>query len=255
MKPLETRGVTKRFGSLVAVDNVSIAVEEGSITMIIGPNGAGKTTFFNLVSGVLYPDSGRIYLYGVDVTYKPLHARTSMGLGRSFQSISLFPFLTVLESVVLALAFRDFGRIKPGMLVKPFTSYGEYVEEALSLIETIGLKGREHYPISRLNQADQRKLDLALAIASKPRLLLLDEPTAGLALEEIPAVTKLIGRLRDELKLTILMVEHKIDVVRELAEWVIVMNEGRVIAEGTPEEISRNEEVNRVYLGEGAGLG
>lgn len=251
MKLLETRGVTKRFGSLVAVNNVSVSVEEGSITVIIGPNGAGKTTLFNLISGILYPDSGRIYLYGKDVTYRPLHVRTRMGLGRSFQDIRLFPYLTVLESMVLAIAFRDFGRVRPGMLVKPLRSYKEHIEEALSLIEAVGLKGKEHYPAYRLNQADQRKLDIALAIASKPRLLLLDEPTAGLALEEIPSITKLIGRLRDELNLTILMVEHKMDVVRDLAEWIIVMNEGRVIAEGTPEEIARNEEVNRIYLGEG----
>lgn len=251
MKPLETHGLTKRFGHLVAVDNVSITVDEGSITMIIGPNGAGKTTFFNLVSGVLYPDSGRIFLYGVDVTYKPLHERTRMRLGRSFQNISVFPYLTVLDSLAIALAYRDFGRVRPPLFLKPLLDYREYVKDALLLSESVGLKGKEFYLVSKLNQADQRKLDLALAVASQPRLLLLDEPTAGLAVEEIPSITGLIGKLRDEFNTTILMVEHKIDVARDLADKVIVMNEGRVVAEGSLDEIARNDEVRRVYLGEG----
>ncbi|MEB3757037.1 MAG: ABC transporter ATP-binding protein [Desulfurococcales archaeon] len=251
MNPIETRNLTKRFGALVAVDNVSITVKENIVTVVIGPNGAGKTTLFNLIGGILKPNSGHIFFYGRDITNTPPYYRTKIGISKSFQSISIFPYLTLLESVVLAIAYQEFNKLSLNHAIKPLIDYKEYVDEALSIIETVGLKGNENKLIANFNQADQRKIDIALAIASKPKVLLLDEPTAGLALEDIPMITGLISNLRDKLGFTVLMVEHKMDVVKELADWIIVMSGGRVITEGTPDDISSNEEVMKAYLGEG----
>ncbi|GAY26177.1 ABC transporter ATP-binding protein [Desulfurococcaceae archaeon AG1] len=248
---LETHGLTKRFGGLVAVNNVSISVERGSITAIIGPNGAGKTTLLNMISGMLLPDKGRVIFEGKDITSYPAHKRARMGIGRSFQNISIFPNLSVLDNIKIALLI---GLGEFGASINPLKKLSRYdlLEEAIAIAEAVGLGGKERFIAGSLTQADQRKLDIALAISRKPRLLLLDEPTSGLSVEEIPSILSLIRRLRGNSDpLTIILVEHKIEVVRELADRVIVMKEGSVIAEGPPSSVMNNREVIEAYLGEG----
>ncbi len=250
MKPvLETVELTKRFGGLVAVNSVSIRVDGGSITAIIGPNGAGKTTLLNLISGAVIPDSGRVFFEGRDITRMNSHERARMGIARSFQNISVFPSLTVLNNIKIALLRTRGSRVSMNPL-KRVSQYCELEEEAMAIAETVGLSGKEDLAVGSLTQADQRKLDIALAISQRPRLLLLDEPTSGLSMEEIPVILNLIKSLkREKNSLTIILVEHKIEVVRELAERVIAMKEGRVIAEGPPGSVMSNREVIEAYLG------
>lgn len=249
MKPvLETVGLTKRFGGLVAVNSVSIKIGGGSITAIIGPNGAGKTTLLNLISGAVLPDSGRVFFEGRDITRMSSHERARMGIARSFQNISVFPSLTVLDNIKIALLRPRGSRVSMNPL-KRVNQYRELEEEAMAIAETVGLSGKEDLAVGSLTQADQRKLDIALAISQRPRLLLLDEPTSGLSMEEIPVILNLIKNLRGKNPITVILVEHKIEVVRELAERVIAMKEGRVIAEGPPGSVMNNREVIEAYLG------
>lgn len=250
MKPvLETIELTKRFGGLVAVNSVSIKVNRGSITAIIGPNGAGKTTLLNLISGIVLPDSGRVFFEGKDITRMSPHERARIGIARSFQSINIFPNLTVLDNIRIALLRPRGSRVSMNPL-KRVSQYRELEEEAVAIAEAVGLSGRENLAVRSLTQADQRKLDIALAISQKPKLLLLDEPTSGLSMEEIPIILNLVKKLRrDSDALTIILVEHKIEVVGELAESVIAMKEGRVIAEGPPGGVMINREVIEAYLG------
>ncbi len=244
---LETRNLRKEFDGLVAVDNVSLKVREGQLHAIIGPNGAGKTTLFNLISGVLPPTSGRIFLRGQDITGLPPYEIARKGIGRSFQITNLFPNLTVLESVRLAAQARGHHSL---YFWSHYRRYREYEEKALEIIHKVGLKGREHFLTRALPHGDQRKLEIALLLATEPEILLLDEPTAGMASEEIPSFMKLISSLREEGKHTILLVEHKMEVVMGLSDVITVMHQGRILAEGTPEEIKANEQVQRAYLGE-----
>jgi branched-chain amino acid transport system ATP-binding protein len=244
---LEVQNLRKEFDGLVAVDNVSLKVREGQLHAIIGPNGAGKTTLFNLISGVLTPTSGRIFLRGQDITGLPPYEIARKGIGRSFQITNLFPNLTVLESVRLAAQARS-----PHSLYfwSNYRRYREYEEKALEIIRKVGLRSREHFLTRALPHGDQRKLEIALLLAMEPEILLLDEPTAGMAAEEIPSFMELISSLREEGKHTILLVEHKMEVVMSLSDVITVMHQGRILAEGTPEEIKANEQVQQAYLGE-----
>ncbi len=244
---LETRNLRKEFDGLVAVDNVSLKVREGQLHAIIGPNGAGKTTLFNLISGVFPPTSGRIFLRGEDITGLPPYQIARKGIGRSFQIINLFPNLTVLESVSLAVQARGPHSLH---FWRPYHLYREYEEKAVEIIRKVGLAGREYFLTRVLPHGDQRKLEIALLLAMEPDILLLDEPTAGMASAEVPIIMDLISRLRNEGRHTILLVEHKMDVVMSLSDIITVMHQGRILAEGTPEEIKANEEVQRAYLGE-----
>lgn len=244
---LETRNLRKEFDGLVAVDNVSLRVREGQLHAIIGPNGAGKTTLFNLISGVIPPTAGRVFLRGKDITGLPPHEIARRGIGRSFQITNLFPNLTVLESVRLAVQARGPHSLH---FWSHYRRYREYEEKAIEVIRKVGLSGREYFLTRFLPHGDQRKLEIALLLATEPEILLLDEPTAGMASGEISALMELISRLREEGRHTILLVEHKMDVVMTLSDIITVMHQGRILAEGTPEEIKANEQVQQAYLGE-----
>lgn len=244
---LETRNLRKEFDGLVAVADVSLRVREGELHAIIGPNGAGKTTLFNLISGVLPPTAGKVLLRGEDITGLPPYQIARRGIGRSFQITHLFPNLTVLESVRLAAQAR--GRQSLHFWAH-YRQYRQYEEQARAVIHRVGLAGREAVPTRALPHGDQRKLEIALLLATDPDILLLDEPTAGMASGEIPMLVDLIRRLREEGGHTILLVEHKMDVVMNLSDRITVMHQGRVLAEGTPAEISADERVQRAYLGE-----
>lgn len=244
---LETRNLRKEFDGLVAVADVSLRVREGELHAIIGPNGAGKTTLFNLISGVLPPTAGKVFLRGQDITGLPPHQIARRGIGRSFQITNLFPNLTVLESV--RLAAQAHGRQSLHFWAH-YRRYREYEERALEIIHQVGLTGREYVLARALPHGDQRKLEIALLLATGPDVLLLDEPTAGMASGEIPMLMDLIRRLREEGGRTILLVEHKMDVVMNLSDRITVMHQGYILAEGTPAEISADERVQRAYLGE-----
>jgi len=247
---LETKNLKKHFGGLKAVDGVDFKVNEGGLISIIGPNGAGKTTFFNLISGTLRPTAGKIFFRGRGVTGYPAHRLAQMGLGRSYQITNIFPRLTVLENVRLACQSAGEDNFKFWQHYKKFTSYEE---KAYSILEKVRLKGRELQPTLSLPQGDKRKLEVAIALARDPKLLLLDEPTAGISTEELPELTNLIEDIKSEGAQTIILVEHRMDVVTTISDRITVLNRGLILAEGTPQEIVDNEEVQKAYLGGGGG--
>ena len=245
---IETKNLTINFGGLKAVNDVSISVKKGLFTTIIGPNGAGKTTLFNLISGLLQPTEGLVYFKGTDITGLSPMQRVAMGIGRSFQLTNVFPKLSVHENVRLALQSRE----KIGY--KIFTSYKKFSaleEEASALLEQVLLDDKMYSPASSLNHGEQRKLELAMVLAMKPDILLLDEPTAGMALEEVPAMFELLSKTKKEQKNTVLLIEHKMDLVTKLSDTVIVLVNGSVLTEGTAAEVSENPEVLKAYLGGG----
>ncbi|MGB9786324.1 MAG: ABC transporter ATP-binding protein [Infirmifilum uzonense] len=245
---LRTVDLTKTFGGLIAVDKVNFSVKHGKIHAIIGPNGAGKTTLFNLITGVLKPSSGKVYFEDKDITGKPPHYINSLGLTRSFQVYSIFPNLTVLENIRLAVQGSR-PKIKWDFLHSTYF-YKDIVWEAMRIASLTGLYGKTNLLARDLTPGDKRKLEIAMALAGNPKLVALDEPTAGVSLEDVPSIVRLIKRLRDEMGKTVLVVEHKIDVILETADVVSVMDHGRIIAEGSPQEIMENREVQRIYLGE-----
>lgn len=245
---LRTLNLVKRFGGLVAVDHVNLEVKPKTIHAIIGPNGAGKTTLFNLITGVLKPDEGKVLFKDRDVTGKQPHQIASLGITRTFQIYSLFPNLTVLENIRLAVQ-ASWGRMMWDF-VRPSWRYREVVWEAMRIASLVGLYGKTNLLARDLTPGDKRKLEIAMALAGKPELIALDEPTSGVSLEEVPSIARLVKRLRDEMGKTVLVIEHKIDVVLELADVVTVMHQGRVITEGAPEEVVENREVQRIYMGE-----
>ncbi len=243
---LETRDLAKHFGGLKAVDGVNLRVRAGSLHAIIGPNGAGKTTLFNLISGHLKPTRGQVFLRGQDVTGLPPHRLAHMGLGRSFQITNIFPNLTVLENVRLAVQARGPDNFK---LWHDYRRFSRYISRAREVIEYVSLKGKEHLLASALSHGDKRKLELAILLASDPDILLLDEPTAGMASEDVPELMRIVEHIRQTTGKTILLVEHNMDVVMRVSERITVMHRGRVLAEGTPQEIAANEAVQEAYLG------
>ena len=243
---LETKQLRKEFGALVAVDDVNLQVGENTVHAIIGPNGAGKTTLFNLLSNAFEPTSGRVYFYGKDITQLPSHRITHLGIGRSFQITNLFPNLTVLENVRLAAQAMGKDSFRFLRAADHFKSYEQRAKEVL---EQVGLADRLSFPARALPHGDQRKLELAIILAPDPKLLLLDEPTAGMAAEQVPEMMKLIGRIKDTGNKTIILVEHNMSVVMNISDRITVMHQGRVLAEGTPAEIAANVEVQSAYLG------
>lgn len=244
---LETLHLRREFDGLVAVNDVSIQVRAGQLHAIIGPNGAGKTTLFNLISGVLKPSAGRVLFRGQDITGLPPYRIARLGLGRSFQITNLFPNLTVLENVRLAAQAQGKDNLRFWV---SYRHLRQYEDRAREVIQQVGLTGREYVPARFLPHGDQRKLEIAILLASDPDLLLLDEPTAGMASEEIPLLVETIRRIWEQGDRTILLVEHKMDIVMTISDTVTVMHQGRVLAEGTPAQIMANEEVQRAYLGE-----
>ncbi|PJF27577.1 MAG: ABC transporter ATP-binding protein [Phototrophicales bacterium] len=246
---LETHHLTKQFGGLVAVNDVSLRFERGLLHAIIGPNGAGKTTFFNLLTGKYRPTSGVVVYKGEDITRQPVFQRARRGIGRSFQITNIFPNLTVLENVRLsaqALSPINFRFFRTAL------SYDRYVRRAYEVLETVGLSDYALLPANALPHGGKRKLELAILLAADPELLLLDEPTAGMASEQVPELIRTINALRQasQRAKTIIMVEHNMSVVMNISDRITVMNLGGVLAEGTPAEIAANKTVQSVYLGE-----
>jgi len=242
---LEVRDLVKVFDGFVAVGGVSLDAPRGSIGAIIGPNGAGKTTLFNLITGHLRPDRGHVKLNGRDVTGIAPHDLCRLGVGRSFQRTNIFPRLTVFENVQAAfLSHRGRG----WNLVAPVERL--YRDETLGLLESIGLADRAGEIAGFLSHGGQKQLELGLALALEPEILLLDEPTAGMSATETRDAIRLIERIARERGLTLLFTEHDMEVVFSIAERITVLHQGRVIANGPPNEVRRDEAVRRVYLGE-----
>lgn len=245
MSFLSIEGLTKRFGDMVAVDQISLEVEKEGILSIIGPNGAGKTTFFNLLTGFYRPDSGRVTLKGRDITHRPPHENIKEGISRAFQVASLFNEMTVLDNIRIGV--QSYLGVK-GRLFSHFEDNVEVREESLNLLEKVKLQEIRNHRVNALSHGDRKILDLAMALTTRPELLLLDEPTSGLAGEEQARMAELITEhLRKELKLII--VEHDMDIVFSLSDHIMVLNQGRKLAYGTPNEIIDNEEVQQAYLG------
>lgn len=243
---LETHAVRKQFGALVAVDDVSIDIEAGSLHSIIGPNGAGKTTFFNVVSGTLQPTSGRVIFKGDDITDLPMHRTIHRGIGRSFQITNIFPNLTVFENVRLASQALGGDSLR---ILRSHRRYRRYIERADEVLEQVGLTARAGLPARALPHGDQRKLELGMILAPDPEVLMLDEPTAGMAAEQVPELLSLIQTIQAGGAKTVVLVEHNMNVVMRVSDRITVMHQGRVLAEGTPAEISSNAEVQTAYLG------
>lgn len=242
---LATKQLTKRFGGLVAVNRVSLDVPEGKITSIIGPNGAGKTTFFNLLTGFYRPDEGEVFFKDEDITNLPVHKIIKKGISRSFQVLELFEELTVLENVWIGVqSERGYGK----ELFSSSESLNDVKEKAVSVIEKMGLSRRMDTPIKYLSHGERRILDVTISLTANPSLLLLDEPMAGLASEERERMSRLIKELSKDL--TIIVVEHDMDVVFAISDRIVVMHQGKLIAEGTPEKVRQSEQVQEAYLGE-----
>ena len=241
---LEVRGLTKSFGALRACDGIDFDVAEGETHAVIGPNGAGKTTFISQLAGNLRPDAGVIRFAGQDVTHLPAHARARRGFARSFQITSVFPDFTALHNVALAVQAHS-GRTG---FWRPARSDPALVGPARELLEQVGLQDRSHVLAANLSHGEHRQLEVAMALATKPRLLLLDEPMAGMGVEESSRMIELLARLKQAK--AIILVEHDMDAVFRLADRISVLVYGRVIATGEPEKIRANEEVRQAYLGE-----
>jgi branched-chain amino acid transport system ATP-binding protein len=243
---LETRDLTIRFGGHVAVDRVSCAFAPGSLTAIVGPNGAGKTTYFNLISGQLRASAGSVHLDGVDITRESAPQRTHRGLGRAFQLTQLFPGLSVLENVRLAVQSRRREGLK---LWSVWLDHRNTLERAHNLVDRVKLTDRADAPASSLPHGDQRKLEVAMLMALEPSVYMFDEPTAGMSVDDVPVVLDLIRALKQQRDKTILLVEHKMDVVRELADRIIVLHNGQLVADGEPAAVIASPVVQQAYLG------
>ena len=243
---LSTRDLTIRFGGHVAVNAVTADFHPGTLTVIVGPNGAGKTTYFNLVSGQLPATSGKVLLAGRDITRVGAAGRTRMGIGRAFQLTNLFPHLTVVENVRLAVQSRA------GLGLNFFSiwsSHKELIERADHYLERVSLSSRRDTMVGTLSHGDQRKLEVAILLALEPSIMMFDEPTAGMSVDEVPVVLDLIQQVKEDSGKTVLLVEHKMDVVRRLADRIIVLHNGALVADGDPAEVMQSKIVQEAYLG------
>jgi branched-chain amino acid transport system ATP-binding protein len=243
---LETHDLTIRFGGHVAVDSVSCAFERGTLTAIVGPNGAGKTTYFNLISGQLKASAGRVNLNGEDITRLSVPERTDRGIGRAFQLTNLFPNLTVRENVRLVVQATSGRRYD---LFSRADSHIELIERAEHVLAEVKLLDDADRTVAALPHGDQRKLEVALLIALKPQVLMFDEPTAGMSVDEVPVILDLIRDLKADHDRTILLVEHKMDVIRSLADRIIVLHNGELVADGDPQTVIASPVVQEAYLG------
>jgi branched-chain amino acid transport system ATP-binding protein len=242
---LETRGLGRRFGGLHAVDDVNLTLRDGELRALIGPNGAGKTTLINLLSGLTPASAGEIRFDGEDITAWPAARRARAGIARTMQVTAICPTLTVLDNVWLS-AQRSRGR--PAALASRSRSPG-VAEHSRECLQLVGILGRADEPAGSIGHGDQRLLEIAIALALRPRVLLLDEPTAGMSVKESWEIVTRLREIRDRDRLTVLIVEHDMEIVMELAERITVLHLGQTLAEGTPDDVARNAEVQRVYLG------
>jgi branched-chain amino acid transport system ATP-binding protein len=243
---LETRGLTIRFGGHVAVDGVSAAFHAGTLTAIVGPNGAGKTTYFNLISGQLPATAGNVLLDGVDITASGAATRARRGIGRSFQLTNLFPNLSVHENVRLAVQARAGGGAD---ILSRWSSRIDWIERADQFIEAANLADKRDIVAVALPHGDKRKLEVAIMMALEPHVFMFDEPTAGMSVDDVPVILDLIKALKGAGDKTILLVEHKMDVVRSLADRIVVLHNGRLVADGEPGEVISSPVVQEAYLG------
>jgi branched-chain amino acid transport system ATP-binding protein len=251
---LRTERLRKEFGGLVAVDDVDFTVPAGGIVSLIGPNGAGKTTFFNMLTGVYKPTAGSVTFGGEDLTGRPPHTFTQRGIGRTFQNIRLFQNMTALENVLVGMHVRLQGSLFEAIVRTPRVrkEEAEARVRARELLEYSGLVRKDGVIGRNLSYGDQRRLEVARALATQPKLLLLDEPTAGMNPQETADFTSFVARLRDERDLAVLLIEHDMRVVMGVSDHVTVLDYGEKIAEGTPQEIQKNERVIEAYLGTAA---
>ena len=250
MSLLATQDLTIRFGGHVAVNNVTCAFEPGTLTAIVGPNGAGKTTYFNLISGQLKASSGSVSLNGRDLSGLTPSARTRAGLGRAFQLTNLFPNLSVLENVRLAVQATQEGKHRRGLnLWSIWSDHTALTHRALEILDAVSMADRQQATVASLPHGDQRKLEVALLMALESSVFMFDEPTAGMNAAEAPVILNLIRKLKNDKTKTILLVEHKMDVVRELADRIIVLHNGQLVADGEPAAVIASPVVQQAYLG------
>jgi len=249
MNVLEVHNVTKRFGSLIAVRDVSLSVPKSQLRAIIGPNGAGKTTFFNLISGFSTPTAGSISFDNRDITALPAHQRVALGMARTFQITEIFPELTVFENVRIGIEVASGYHLRPWISRSEKAEVHRRIDDTLKLVALEAKTGRL---VGELAHGDQRAAEIAMALSLRPHLLLLDEPTAGMGDQETYEITQLIRRLHRDADLTIVLIEHDMRVVFHLADRISVLDQGKLLAEGTPQEIAANDVVQAAYLGKAA---
>ncbi|MCX8116357.1 MAG: ABC transporter ATP-binding protein [Desulfobacterota bacterium] len=244
---LRTEKLRKYFGMVPATDEVDLTLRKGVLTSIIGPNGAGKTTLINLLTGNILPDSGRVFFNGEEITRLPIHKRVKKGICRSFQIMNIFPKLTVFENLLIPVLSHLNRSMR---FYTPAHRQADANERVEQLLKEIGLSDKKHLLAGTLSHGDQRLLEIGLALAPEPRLLFLDEPTAGMNPVERVKVLENIRRLSKEKESTFVIVEHDMDIVFSLSDRIVVLHRGQILADGPPEEIRQNEEVRKVYLGE-----
>ncbi len=244
---IQTESLKKYFGEMAAIYDVNLSISEGVLTSIIGPNGAGKTTLINLLSGYLFPDEGRIFFQGEEITKMPPYTRVKKGISRSFQIMNIFPRLTVFQNILLPVLTR---LNKNARFFSGWQKQHEAIAETEQILKEVWLWKEKDSLAGKLSHGDQRLLELGIAVASNPQLCFLDEPSSGMNPLERVKVLELIRKLSSERKTTFVIVEHDMDVVFALSDWIVVMNRGEILAQGRPEDIRENQEVKEIYLGE-----
>lgn len=246
---LELKNVNKTFGGLEVIKDVNLKLERNTFKTIIGPNGAGKTTLYNLISGAMKPTRGEIFFNGVNITGLPPHKITNMGLGRSYQVTNIFPNLTVHENIRIAAQSKGKNNFK---ILSDYKRFKEYIDTANEVIERVKLSGKGNMLAVELSHAEQRKLEIGIQLALGGDLILLDEPTAGISLEEVPALIEVIESIKKLGNKSILLIEHKINIIMEISDTIAVLHGGVIIADDIPEKIKQNVAVQKAYLGGGA---